>query len=72
MSSPGVQGSFLLLIDEDKLQGRLAVLFTETCNRGTESSPWDKNSSEPLGHTTAPGEAAVNKNWPEQTLVLSF
>lgn len=72
MSSPDEQGSFLLLIDEDKLQWRLAVLFTETCNKGTESSPWGKNWAEPLGHSTGPGEAATNKSLPKQSQVLSL
>lgn len=70
MSSPGVQGSFLLLIDEDKLQWRLAVLFTETCNRNREQ-PLGKNWAEPLGHTAGPGAAAANKSLSKQSHVLS-
>lgn len=62
ISSRDVQGSFLLLIDEDKLQWRLAMLFTETCNRRRESSSWGKNWADPLGHTNEPGESTANKS----------
>lgn len=52
LKSPVVQGSFLLLIDEDKLQRRLVMLFVETCKEGTGSSSCVKNWSEPPGDWT--------------------